>query len=150
MKTSTVLSLCAVAALTAVLSVPSAHADQDAGHVQKITFTTVNPQGQFPNVTVDLLDKKGKNAGFVTTNCLTVNSTPLTNTCHGVYVLKGGQIAWQNATRDPRPPFVIAITGGTGKYCEARGQIRAVRTESAPEGGLYELEVITGRRCAAA
>ncbi|MEN3585431.1 hypothetical protein AAH978_14925, partial [Streptomyces sp. ZYX-F-203] len=58
------------------------------------------------------------------------------------------QITWLNATRTPQTPYVIAVTGGTGVYCEARGQIRVVRTESDPDGGLYEFEVVTGRKCA--
>ncbi|MDI9885126.1 hypothetical protein QMZ92_12150 [Streptomyces sp. HNM0645] len=95
------------------------------------------------------MDKNGKTVGFVTTNCVIVDSTPAeTTTCYGSYVLEGGQITWQNATRDPQTPYLIAITGGTGKYCEASGQIRVVRTESQAGGGLYELKVITGRKCA--
>ncbi|MFJ6637025.1 hypothetical protein ACIQMR_37745 [Streptomyces sp. NPDC091376] len=132
-----------------MLSAPLAHADtgEDKDRVKRFTLTTTNSQGQFPNVTADLLDRNGENVGFVTTNCIAADSTPRTETCHGAYVLEEGQLTWQNATRNPQTPYLIAITGGTGKYCEARGQIRVVRTESAPEGGLYELEVITGRKC---
>ncbi|MEV0963102.1 hypothetical protein AB0J25_11000 [Streptomyces sp. NPDC049910] len=148
MKTSLALPLCALVLAPAVLAAPPAQADtgNDKDRVKKFTLTTTNSQGTFPNVTADLLNRKGENVGFVTTNCVFADSTPTTTTCYGSYVLKDGEITWQNATRDSDPPFLIAITGGTGKYCEARGQIRVVSTES--EGGLYELEVITGRTCA--
>ncbi|MEV6319534.1 hypothetical protein [Streptomyces sp. NPDC051776] len=150
MKASLALPLCALTVIPVVLSAPVAHADteNDRGRVERFTLTTTNTQGQFPNVTADLLDRNGENVGFVTTNCVGVDTTPRTETCYGSYVLEDGQLTWQNATRDPQTPYHIAITGGTGKYCEARGQIRVVRTESEPEGGLYELEVITGRKCA--
>lgn len=151
MKTSCVLPLCALALLPAVLGAPLAHADADGDgdRVRRMTLATVNSQGEFPNVTADLEDKRNRTVGFVTTTCVTVASVPeRTITCHGSYVLEDGQITWQNATRDPQTPYLLAITGGTGAYCEARGQIRVVRTESESGGGLYELEVITGRRCA--
>ncbi|MFE5828436.1 hypothetical protein ACFQ7B_42885 [Streptomyces erythrochromogenes] len=132
-----------------MLSAPLAHADtgHDKDRVKRFTLTSTNSQGQFPNITADLLDRDGENVGFVTTNCVTANSTPPTTTCHGSYVLREGEITWQHGQRSLQTPFVIAVTGGTGEYCEARGQIRVVRTESAPDGGLYELEVITGRKC---
>ncbi|AWK08374.1 hypothetical protein SSP531S_52160 [Streptomyces spongiicola] len=150
MKTSLALPLCALALVPAVLTAPAAHADtgHDKDRVTKFALTTTNSQGVFPHVTADLLDRKGEDAGFVTTNCAQAVSTPTTTTCYGSYVLEDGEITWQSATRDPEPPYLIAITGGTGRYCEARGQIRVVRIESDPEGGLYELEVITGRKCA--
>ncbi|MFD5425463.1 hypothetical protein [Streptomyces sp. NPDC127084] len=150
MKASLALPLCALVVLPAVLSAPVAHAntDQNWDRVKRFTLTTTNSQGQFPNVTADLLDLNGQNVGFVTTNCVGADSTPRTETCYGAYVLEDGELTWQHATRNPQTPYVIAITGGTGKYCDARGQIRVVRTESAPEGGLYEVEVITGRKCA--
>ncbi|MFD4144636.1 hypothetical protein [Streptomyces sp. NPDC058572] len=149
MKASLALPLCALTVLPALLSAPLAHADtdHDKDRVERFSLTTTNTQGQFPNATADLLDQNGRNVGFLTINCIPIDSTPQTATCHGSYVLEDGQITWQNATRNPQPPFTIAITGGTGKYCEARGQIRVVRTESVPEGGLSELEVITGRKC---
>ncbi|GFH34249.1 hypothetical protein [Streptomyces pacificus] len=150
MKTSLALPLCALALVPAVLIVPLAQADtdHDKDRVKRFALTTTNSQGTFPNVTADLLDRKGEKAGFVTTNCVFADSTPTTTTCYGSYVLKDGEITWQNATRAPEPPFLIAVTGGTGTYCEARGQIRVVRIESDPGGGRYELEVTTGRKCA--
>ncbi|MEN3586342.1 hypothetical protein AAH978_19640, partial [Streptomyces sp. ZYX-F-203] len=61
------------------------------------------------------------------------------------------QITWLNGKHTTRPlPHVIAVTGGTGVYCEARGQIRVVRIESDPRGGLYEFQVVAGRKCPAA
>ncbi|MFJ4013035.1 hypothetical protein [Streptomyces sp. NPDC090026] len=150
MKSSYVMPLCALALVPAVLGAPLAHADADGDgdRVRRMTLATVNSEGEFPNVTADLVYKK-RIVGFVTTNCESVASVPeRTITCHGSYVLEDGQITWQNATRDPQTPYLLAITGGTGAYCEARGQIRVVRTESESGGGLYELEVITGRRCA--
>ncbi|TLQ46430.1 hypothetical protein [Streptomyces marianii] len=149
MRTSRALPLCVLTVFPAVLSAPLAHADtgHDKDRVKKITLTTTDPQGQFPNFTADLVNSKGETVGFVTTNCVLAASTPQTSTCYGSYVLEDGQITWQNATRDPQPPFLTAITGGTGKYCDASGQIRVVRTSSDPEGGLYQLEVITSRKC---
>ncbi|AWI28393.1 hypothetical protein AB0K47_02815 [Streptomyces tirandamycinicus] len=150
MKTSLALPLCALALVPAVLTAPPVQADtgHDKDRVKKFTLTTTDSQGDFPHVTADLLDRKGEYVGFVTTNCVEADSTPATVTCYGSYVLEDGEITWQHATRDPEPPYFIAITGGTGKYCEARGQIRVVRIESDPEGGRYDLEVITGRTCA--
>ncbi|MFE3496787.1 hypothetical protein ACFXOS_27610 [Streptomyces sp. NPDC059175] len=151
MKASLALPLCALALLPAVLSPPLAHAgtDHEQDRVKRFTLRTTNSQGEFPNATADLVDWKGEIVGFVTTNCVFASpaSTPQTTTCFGAYVLEDGQITWQNATRDPQTPYLIAITGGTGKYCSAGGQIRVVSTESESGGGLYELEVITSRKC---
>ncbi|WP_250405391.1 allene oxide cyclase barrel-like domain-containing protein [Streptomyces cellostaticus] len=153
MKVSLASSSTAVAILTVALGASAAVAgtQHDGDHeyrVEKITLTTQNSQGGFPNSTADLYDKKGRKVGFVTTNCVTVDSTPdQTITCHGAYVLEKGEITWQNATRDPSPPYFIAITGGTGRYCDASGQIHVIRTEAEEGGGLYELEVIRGRDC---
>lgn len=151
MKASHALTLGALTLLPAMLIASPAQGgtDRDRDGVKQITLTTADSQGDFPFVTADLVDKNDKTVGFVTTNCVVVTSmTDDTTTCHGAYVLEDGQITWQNATRDPQPPYLIAITGGTGKYCEASGQIRVVRTESDDDGGLYELKVITGRTCA--
>ncbi|WP_199800619.1 hypothetical protein [Streptomyces marianii] len=93
---------------------------------------------------IDHLRDKGMPRGR--SNCVFTASTPETTTCYGSYVLEDGQITWRNATRDPQTPYLIAITGGTGKYCEASGQIRVVRTQSEAGGGLYQLEVITSRK----
>ncbi|WP_311137177.1 hypothetical protein [Streptomyces sp. I6] len=78
MKTSLALPLCALVLAPAVLAAPLAQADtgNDKDRVKEFTLTTTNSQGTFPNVTADLLNRKGENVGFVTTNCVFADSTP--------------------------------------------------------------------------
>ncbi|MDI9889426.1 hypothetical protein QMZ92_35255 [Streptomyces sp. HNM0645] len=151
MKVSSTSRLCALAALGLVVSAPSAYgnAERDQGRqkVEVITVISRTAGGSFPNSTADLFDEKGNQVGFSTTNC-TVITDPRTVSCYGAYVLEGrGQITWQNATRNESTPFLTAITGGTGRYCEARGQIRVIRTQSDPQGGLSQLKVFKGQKC---
>ncbi|MEN3586768.1 hypothetical protein AAH978_21875, partial [Streptomyces sp. ZYX-F-203] len=95
MRASLALPLCALAVLPATLGAPSAQADpgHEGGHqdrVKRFTLTTVNSQGEFPNITADLVNRHGEEVGFVATNCVGADSVPPTETCWGSYVLRDG------------------------------------------------------------
>ncbi|MEV6319523.1 hypothetical protein [Streptomyces sp. NPDC051776] len=153
MKIST-SSLCAWAVLSLAFGAPSAYADtkgdKDRPNVENMTLTSRQVGGTSPDETIsDLFDERGNKIGFSTTDCTVIKEAdPRAVQCHGSYVLEGrGEITWENANRDQRPPHLRAITGGTGEFCEARGQIRVIRYVSDPQGGEYQLKVIKGRKC---
>ncbi|MEU8934372.1 hypothetical protein AB0D30_31370 [Streptomyces sp. NPDC048409] len=149
MNISKTARVCALVTLAAALASPSAAAaqQQGGGGVQTITVASRPAGGTFPHTTANLFDNWGRQVGFSTTNCDIVTS-PETTSCSGVYVFTGrGQVTWQNATRNSTPPYLIAITGGTGEFCDARGQISVLRTENEPAGGLFTLRIAKNREC---
>ncbi|AWW35647.1 MULTISPECIES: hypothetical protein [Streptomyces] len=153
MKASKASPLVALTALALVFSTPSAYGNTSTqghgnGGTEQITLASKRAGGSFPDLTANLFDQRGKRVGFATSDCTVIIRNPSTTACHGSFVLTGrGEITWQHSTRSAQPPYFLAITGGTGRYCEASGQVRVVRTESSPQGGLYKLTVFTGRAC---
>jgi Allene oxide cyclase barrel like domain len=77
--------------------------------------------------------ESGASAGTFTQVCTLVElgSNPLTSTyeCSGSIVLKGGTITMQGPFVPAQPEGTAAITGGTGDYRGARGEI-VVRAEA--------------------
>ena len=64
--------------------------------------------------------KVGEDGGTCTVT--RIASGPATLHCLGTNSLPGGQISAQGFA-SPGEPFVLAITGGTGRYLGARGQV---------------------------
>ncbi|MFJ5646166.1 hypothetical protein [Streptomyces sp. NPDC093223] len=151
MNISKSAGVCALLTLATALASPSAVAAEQhgTGGLQTVTITVASRPagGTFPHTTANLFDSRGRQVGFSTTNCDIVSS-PETVSCSGAYVFPAlGQVTWQNATRDQTTPYLIAITGGTGQFCDARGQISVLRTENEPAGGLYTLRIAKSRTC---
>ncbi|MEV1050607.1 hypothetical protein [Streptomyces sp. NPDC049887] len=156
MKASSAWPVYALALLPFMLSSPVAHGETgeerngaDRQNVETITVVSKSVGSPVsPGHSADLFDEKGNRIGFSATSCSPVSSMPTTVLCHGSYVLDGkGEITWENANRGQATPYFTAVTGGTGRYCEARGQIRVIRTQSQPGGGLSQLKVFLGRKC---
>ncbi|MGV9455663.1 allene oxide cyclase barrel-like domain-containing protein [Streptomyces sp. NPDC003635] len=75
-------------------------------------------------------EKGGERVGRDGVACTVVRTgNPLDIQCLGTFVLSGGQITAQvlmtvPLTEEEQPPFDAAVTGGTGDYRGASGQIR--------------------------
>jgi hypothetical protein len=74
--------------------------------------------------------------------------------CHGVVTLDGaGTLAWQGATDDfadtaGEGPFIrVGLTGGTGQFRAAGGQVNVFDTSEGEEASArYEIRLLTLRR----
>jgi hypothetical protein len=92
---------------------------------------------------------KGTKVGEESNVCTITRGAPgeaVTLYCSGVDSLPAGQIAWQGTidygpNESPKAdPYVLAITGGTGKYRTAHGEIRV--QELTPEELRYSMRII--------
>ncbi|GAA0297825.1 hypothetical protein GCM10010302_40590 [Streptomyces polychromogenes] len=78
-----------------------------------------------------LFDKNGKEVGETGGSCTTTRvENGGAEECTVTYKLPGGQLTTQGLLFNilvpgPPPSFDVAITGGTGKYDRARGQVHA-------------------------
>jgi allene oxide cyclase-like protein len=85
------------------------------------------------DVHTDRLTQSGHRVGWDTGNCLTtrVGAKSSDQTCEFVLHLKHGQIDASGAVRSGRGgpgTFPLAIAGGTGRYADARGEIKITAT----------------------
>ncbi len=69
----------------------------------------------------------GKKVGKDVMACIVANTTPLEASCNLTFVFPEGTITAQYVNSPP-PRKVAAITGGTGKYLGARGQLEIVES----------------------
>ena len=86
------------------------------------------------DVHVARLARNGKTVGWDTGSCLTTAVSPrlATQICHIVLNLQGGQLVTDGAVQDgPKGPgtFHLAITGGTGRYRTASGEIAVTASD---------------------
>ncbi|MGW6404065.1 allene oxide cyclase barrel-like domain-containing protein [Streptomyces sp. NPDC055134] len=115
------------------------------GHLAQQSRFPVNPGGAaaqgdrtvFRSILFDKYNKKevGETNGTCTTTLAEYNGGA--EVCVVTYNLPGGQLTVQGMVfgilkdgkpTTPPPPFDNAITGGTGKFDRARGQVHAVTT----------------------
>jgi hypothetical protein len=134
------LSAAAVIAGSAVAATASDSSSQGAGDSTTLRFKQhmtdlvilPGPGQKDPNdpptpgaqsvINVDLR-KSGKPAGQLSLTCIADSRNKFL--CHGVYTLPGGQISISELVPGNDPwNGPGAITGGTGKYRDATGQIR--------------------------
>jgi hypothetical protein len=80
-------------------------------------------------VSWDDLYKGGKRAGNDANACVITNLTPLQAECTITFVTAEGTITAQYMDTPP-PHKIAAVTGGTGKYLGARGQVVIVESGS--------------------
>jgi len=83
---------------------------------------------------IPLADARGKAAGRIHANCATTvgakNFERSVLTCSGVIVLEGGTLTVQLNTSPGVPTSTGAITGGTGRYANARGVLVSKETRA--------------------
>jgi hypothetical protein len=131
------LALPIAAAGIVVASATSDPGDRDGrdGRVIELTTTQVNQDsvdlGQDGFSTSDQFvftndlkrdgQKVGEDGGTCTVTRIPAVGAPTLH-CLGTNSLPGGQISVQGLT-SPGKPFVFAITGGTGRYSDAQGQV---------------------------
>jgi len=77
----------------------------------------------------DDLYKGGKKAGRDANACVITNLSPLQAECTITFVVADGTITAQYMDTPP-PHKIAAVTGGTGKYLGARGQVVIVESGS--------------------
>jgi hypothetical protein len=68
-------------------------------------------------------------------DCIRIDTDAGTWECRWVTVLEGGSITVEGPFSDSGPT-VLAITGGTGQYRDARGQMRLLYNE--PDGSKFD------------
>ena len=128
-----------------VPAAPVAHADgHHHGKKQELRIVAVEIQSEFldlgtpgPSLGDELvfsetLFKKKREVGTSGVVCTVVQAIPpyevLTFHCVGTLSLRGGQITLQGLIEvqgeDDPGPFIVAITGGTGKYRGAGGEAK--------------------------
>jgi hypothetical protein len=147
--------LLAVALVTGNVALTSANASDNGDNddvIRLVAKTVVDefvdlPPKREPNagdlaVFSDDVYWNGNKVGFLDGTCTftRVRATAGRFNCTATLTLPKGQITVQGAIRIPFQedfpgPFYVAITGGTGAYDEARGQVR-VRTISEAEERL--------------
>jgi hypothetical protein len=104
-------------------------------HLKFSPFTVihVSPGGGYSRgdeiVSWDDLYKGGKKAGRDAQACVITNLTPLQAECTITFVFADGTIAAQYMLTPP-PHKIGAVTGGSGKYLGARGQVVIVESGS--------------------
>ena len=76
-------------------------------------------------------DTKDKPTGTLTTDCVNVGEEAevfeATLQCTSVYSFKNGQIVTSGVVRLDNPAGRIAVTGGTGAYAKASGEVGAAK-----------------------
>jgi hypothetical protein len=137
-------ALALLAGTTAAMSVASAsaapkHAATDSvtvlhliSHQKSLQVIDIGTKGPSPGdqvieTTVDF--QHGTPVDRSVINCvdITVSRRAFDVLCHGAMIFKNGQVEIQGETNF-RTPFTVAVTGGTGAYQNAGGQLTAVRT----------------------
>ena len=160
-RTGAVIALVLVAGTVAVASATGDNRSSDAdhwkvvaldlaGHIDVITAPEpkdVSVGDQF--IVRSTLFHKGTPVGEESNICAITRGEPdkpVTLYCSGVDSLPAGKIAWQGSIDygpDGLPtadPYFLAITGGTGKYRTAHGEIRA--QELPNEEFRYSMRII--------
>jgi len=98
-----------------------------------LTVIHLSPNGAYSRgdeiVSWDDLYKGGKKAGRDANACVITNLTPLQAECTITFVTADGTITAQYMDTPP-PHKIAAVTGGTGKYLGARGQVVIVESGS--------------------
>ena len=89
-----------------------------------------------------LVDAKGTVVGHDGLVCTFTNPAVPEASCQGVAKLPGGQLTFQ-FLNSPPPRKVAAITGGSGRYQDARGQLLIVESPK-DQTGSYTFTLITG------
>jgi hypothetical protein len=82
-----------------------------------------------------LLNANGAEVGHNGLACTVTDPSVPEAACQGTFVLPGGQIAVQFLNSPPSVKFG-AITGGTGRYRTARGQIKIVEPATGNRGHI--------------
>jgi hypothetical protein len=107
-----------------VIELTTTQVNQDSVDLGQSGFST-SDQFVFTNDLKRDGQKVGEDGGTCTVTRITPGGTPggaVTLHCLGTNSLPGGQISVQGLT-SPGKPFVFAITGGTGRYSDAQGQV---------------------------
>ena len=144
----TIAAVLLAIALTALATASGRSSDDRGVEVLKLHFKNVSATeadlgepgfGQGDRFTLlDALYDDGKAVGELGVDCVAVDldgRTGLTAQCLATATLPGGQIATQGLisfTDQEVQRFSLAVTGGTGDYRTARGE---VRVEERPEEG---------------
>jgi hypothetical protein len=86
-----------------------------------------SPGDQIIETTVDF--QNGQRVDRSVLNCvdITVTARGFDVLCHGALVFSDGQVEFQGETNF-HTPFTVAVTGGSGAYQHAGGQLTVVRT----------------------
>lgn len=100
---------------------------QTSLQVVDIGGTGDSPGDQLIETTVDFAN--GKQVDHSVLNCvdITVSASAFDVLCHGALVFADGQVEFQGETTF-QEPFTVAVTGGTGAYQNAGGQLTVERT----------------------
>jgi hypothetical protein len=133
-----VVALIVAAATAGAMATTAASDDgshEDEGHVIRLTTKQVHQgfvdhgapgfstddQFVFSNDLYSHGEKVGEDGGSCTVTRV-ANAGATTLHCLGTNSLPGGQISVQGLAA-PGEPFELAVTGGTGRYRKARGQV---------------------------
>ena len=100
----------------------------------------------------DVLLRRGREVGVSGAVCTVTEAVPpydvLTLHCVGTLSLRGGQITTQGLVElqgpDDPGPFTLAITGGTGRYRGAAGELRL--RNPTPTTAVYRLRFVTVKK----
>jgi hypothetical protein len=146
-----------------VSAVPIAHASGQRDKTDTLRIVAVEIQSEFldlgtpgPSLGDELvfsetLFKNKREVGTSGVVCTVVQAIPpydvLTFHCVGTLSLRGGQITLQGLIEvqgeDDPGPFVVAITGGTGKYRGAGGE---AKVRDVGEVTIYKLRLDHGKK----
>ena len=135
-----VLTTAMVATGASIAAAGSEDDGDDDGHVIHLTATTAHetlvenpPSGPSAGdrfVFREELFRDGDRVGRDAGECVLVETQGENATvdCVATLELPGGQITVQGLVdfADPQPPFTIAVTGGTGRYRDADGELTIV------------------------
>jgi hypothetical protein len=122
--------LVVVTGVMSVASVSSSGGGRDGGRTLRLRTTLVSSavndagHGGVANVSAlrfSVQRRDGSAAGEAWISCVIMEATQ--QLCHGAFVLANGQIEAQVATSMTATTFTAAITGGTGAFEGANGQI---------------------------
>jgi len=156
-------ALLAMLALTAAVAGLRSSASAQAPPGRTLTFTELergstfthirntkgaqrqsNLQGDVLAFTNPLADASGARVGKLSVSCITTtgarNFLKSTMTCTGVIALRDGMLALAGNTSPGSPTTVVAVTGGTGAYANARGVFES--TEG--QGGAQDTITLAG------
>jgi hypothetical protein len=132
MRLSIVVTATVLGAALAVVAVGVAGSEETAGATRTLSFQGKNASGGLidigdqglspgdPVVVTEQLMSGGRTVGRVDTIC-TMTHTPPRARCAATAVLPGGDISTVGILVNPTQPHTEAITGGTGKFKQARG-----------------------------
>jgi hypothetical protein len=90
------------------------------------------------------LSRGGEKVGESAVECVFVRAGDQTSTanCVGSFTLPGGQIAAQGLVTFTQEdaPFSVAVTGGTGRYSEAEGELHVETVSETEERLTFRLD----------